>query len=95
MTVPTGTLALVPVIKKPAGKKDNRRHRDGSNSARDALIVKGAAQADLAAVNRHVQNTGTKLARLAPHAFVANIGNLADHWATDGNYDSSLHHDRL
>ena len=60
-----------------AGDRDQRNRADHAGGAGDALVVKRPGQPDLAPVDAQEQQLGIELARLAPHALVADPDQLA------------------
>lgn len=58
--------------------------------AGNALVVKGAAEPDLAVSDAKRENPRADIARLAPHAFVANFGDFANCGCSNWDYDNAV-----
>ncbi len=77
------------------GKENERRNRDRADAAGDALVVEPSGQPDLAAVDGDIEDACAEVAGLAPHALVADIGELTHGRASDRDDGHALDDDRL
>jgi len=68
---------------------------DHTSSARDTLVVEIAGQSDLPTIHKRVQNTRIEVARFAPHALIAHVGNLTERRSSGRDYDMSIHQNVL